>query len=263
MSGIFLVAIIVMAVAAVGFIALPLIRSNRQIALIIAAIAIPTVAIGLYAQLGSPTSESVGHAAARTTQPSMTTRADSSGEKIGSVASLVEGLAARLEEDPGDGKSWLLLARSYHHLNRVAEARTAYAHAVDLGEYDEQLAALETASEPVVDSAAQIFGKVQLSESSKAIVLPTDSVFIFARAVDGPPFPVAVLQKAVSDLPLDFLLNDSQAMNPDAKLSNFEKVIVTARVSRSGIATDALQGLEAKSEPIAVAENRHINLTIE
>ncbi len=263
MSGIFLAAIIVMAVAAVGFVALPLIRSNRQIALIIAAIAIPTVAVGLYAQLGSPTSESVGHAATRTTQPSMAARTDSSDEKPGSVASLVEGLAARLEENPDDGKSWLLLARSYHHLNRVAEARSAYARAVDLGEYDEQLAGLETVSEAAPHSAAQIFGKVQLSESSKAIVLPTDTVFIFARAVDGPPFPVAVLQRAVSDLPLDFLLNDSQAMNPDAKLSNFEKVIVTARVSRSGVATDALQGLEAKSDAIAVAENRHIDLTIE
>lgn len=252
-----------MAIAAVGFIALPLIRSNRQIALIIAAIAIPTVAVGLYAQLGSPTSESVGHPLARTAQPSMTTRTESGGDKIGSVASLVEGLAARLEENPDDGKSWLLLARSYHHLNRQAEAKTAYARAAQLGEYDEQLAGLETASEAVADAGAQIFGKVQLSESSKAIVLPTDTVFIFARAVDGPPFPVAVLQRVVSDLPLDFLLNDSQAMNPDAKLSNFEKVIVTARVSRSGVATDALQGLEAKSEPIAVADNRHINLTIE
>jgi len=263
MSGIFLIAIIVMAVAAVGFVALPLIRSNRQIALIIAAIAIPTVAVGLYAELGSPTSESAGHATSQTAKPSMAARADSSGNKIGSVASLVEGLAARLEENPDDGKSWLLLARSYHHLNRVAEARNAYAHAVDLGEYDEQLAGLETASAPTNDNGAQIFGKVQLSESSKAVVLPTDTVFIFARAVDGPPFPVAVLQKAVSDLPLDFLLNDSQAMNPDAKLSNFEKVIVTARVSRSGVATDALQGLEAKSDAIAVAENRHIDLTIE
>jgi hypothetical protein len=47
------------------------------------------------------------------------------------------------------------------------------------------------------------------------------------------------------------------------KLSNFEQVVVTARVSRSGVATDALQDLEAKSEPIVVAENRHLDLLIE
>jgi len=116
---------------------------------------------------------------------------------------------------------------------------------------------------PEESSAAQIFGNLQLSERSKDIVLPTDTVFIFARAVDGPPMPVAVLQRPVSDLPLDFLLNDSQAMSAAAKLSNFEQVVVTARISRSGIATDALQNLEAKSEPVVVAENRHLNLIIE
>ena len=75
--------------------------------------------------------------------------------------------------------------------------------------------------------------------------------------------PVAVLQRPVSDLPLDFLLNDSQAMSADMKLSNYEQVTVTARISRSGVATEALQGLEAKSEVVVVAENPHLNLIIE
>jgi cytochrome c-type biogenesis protein CcmH len=112
-------------------------------------------------------------------------------------------------------------------------------------------------------STAQILGNVQLSDKSREIVLPTDTVFIFARAVDGPPMPVAVLQRPASDLPLDFLLNDSQAMSDAAKLSNHEQVTVTARISRSGIATDALKNLEAKSEPVIVAENRRLNLIIE
>jgi hypothetical protein len=263
MSGIFLVAIIIMAIAAVGFVAMPLLKNNRKIALSIAAVAIPVLAVGLYSELGSPSSGSADRATTHTANLSMATPDSESPGKLSSVASLVDGLAARLEENPDDGKNWLLLARSYHHLNRKAEARDAYARAAALGEFDEQLDALRNADERADSSAAQIFGNVRLSDSSRAIVLPTDTVFIFARAVDGPPFPVAVLQRAVSDLPLDFLLNDSQAMNPDAKLSNFEKVVVTARISRSGIATDALQGLEAKSDPILVAENRHINLIIE
>ena len=71
------------------------------------------------------------------------------------------------------------------------------------------------------------------------------------------------MQRRASDLPLDFLLNDTQAMTPDFKLSDFEQVTVTARISRSGIATEALQGLEAKSAAVLVAENKHLNLTIE
>jgi len=185
-----------------------------------------------------------------------------SSTSVGSVASMVEGLAARLETNPNDGKSWLLLAKSYHHLKRFPEARDAYARAAALGEYDESLASYFDA--PVAeDTGARIFGNVKLSERSMAIVQPTDTVFVFARAVDGPPMPVAVLQRPVSELPLDFLLNDSQAMSADLKLSNFEQVVVTARVSRSGVATDALQDLEAKSGIIVLADNEHLDLIIE
>jgi hypothetical protein len=52
-------------------------------------------------------------------------------------------------------------------------------------------------------------------------------------------------------------------MSADARLSNYEQVVVTARVSRSGTATEALQGLEAESDVITVAENQHLKLTIE
>jgi hypothetical protein len=47
------------------------------------------------------------------------------------------------------------------------------------------------------------------------------------------------------------------------KLSDFEEVVVTARITRGGDATVALQGLEAKSDTILVAANRHLNLTIQ
>jgi tetratricopeptide (TPR) repeat protein len=260
MSGIFWFAIAVMAVAAVAFVAMPLVKDNRKLVLIAVAIALPALAIGLYAKLGRPAAADLSPATQHMSSSSKEAPGGAPAGKIGSVASMLDGLVNRLKENPDDGKSWLLLARSYDHLGRVSEAKDAYERAAALGEFDEKLAGLATSSTP---TGAQIAGNVQLSESSKAIVLPTDVVFIFARAVDGPPFPVAVLQRAVSDLPLDFLLNDSQAMNPAAKLSDFEQVVVTARISRSGIATDALQGLEAKSDPIVVAENRHVNLIIE
>ena len=49
------------------------------------------------------------------------------------VASLVDGLAARLHENPDDAGGWLLLAKSYEYLGDPAEARDAYARAVALG----------------------------------------------------------------------------------------------------------------------------------
>ena len=60
-------------------------------------------------------------------------------KSVGSVASLVDGLAERLKQNPDDSKSWLLLARSYRHLNRIPEARDAYNNAAAFGEYDAEL----------------------------------------------------------------------------------------------------------------------------
>jgi tetratricopeptide (TPR) repeat protein len=259
MSAVFWAATIVMTLLAFTFVTMPLIENNRRFPLVGIAAALPIFAASLYWFVGSPQAAGVD-IQEHSSKPAVAAQQKKS---VGSVASMIGGLAARLKDNPDDGKSWLLLARSYKHLNRLPEALDAYQHAVALGEYDGDLAALSGSPSSGDLAIAQVFGNVRLSERSKKIVLPTDTVFIFARAVGGPPMPVAVLQRPVSDLPLDFLLNDSQAMSADMKLSSYEQVIVTARISRSGVASDALQGLEAISGVIVVAENRHLKLTIE
>lgn len=262
MPTIFWIATIVMSVLAFSFVAAPLLKNNWRIGTAGIAVALPLFAAATYWFVGSPQAADNMPATATFAQEArhVTPQNNSS---VGSVASMVDGLATRLEKNPADGKSWLLLARSYEHLNRMPEARQAYERAAALGEHDDKLAGLFESTDSATSPSAQIFGNLQLSERSREIVLPTDTVFIFARAVDGPPMPIAVLQRPVSDLPLDFLLNDSQSMSADVKLSNFEQVVVTARISRSGVATEALQGLEAKSDAIIVADNRHLNLRIE
>lgn len=86
----------------------------------------------------------------------------------------------------------------------------------------------------VAASGASISGRVTLSAELKGKVSPEDTVFIFARAAQGPRIPLAILRKKVSDLPLDFKLDDSLAMSPSAKLSGAAEVVVGARVSKSG-----------------------------
>ncbi len=76
--------------------------------------------------------------------------------------------------------------------------------------------------------------KVSIDPSMLKNVSMNDTVFIFAKAVNGPPMPLAVVRKKVKDLPLDVILDDSMAMIPSMKLSSFDKVKVTARVSRTG-----------------------------
>jgi len=263
MTGFFWIATVIMAVVAFGFVAMPLLKANRKATLLTVAIAVPLLAAGLYLQLGSPDANEVSH---QSNQPQRRANNASTGTKssnVGSVASMVEGLASRLRNNPDDGGSWLLLARSYKHLNRIEEAVDAYARAAALGQFDAELAELGGDASEAQASGARIYGNVTLSPDAADIVQPTDTVFIFAKAVNGPAAPIAVLQRAASELPIDFLLNDSQAMVAGQNLSNFDEVVVTARITRGGDATVALQGLEAKSDTLLVAENQHLNLTIE
>jgi cytochrome c-type biogenesis protein CcmH len=72
-------------------------------------------------------------------------------------------------------------------------------------------------------------------------------VFVFVRAVEGPRVPLAVIKRQARDLPLRFQLDDSQAMAPELKLSGFSKVIVSARVSKSGSAAPQAGDLQGAS----------------
>lgn len=97
---------------------------------------------------------------------------------------------------------------------------------------------VEDKTEPVVkeNSVVSINVKVDLSEHLKTKVSLNDTVFIYAKALTGPPMPLAIIRKKVSDLPLTVTLNDAMAMMPTMKISNFKAVKVMARVSKSGTA---------------------------
>lgn len=75
---------------------------------------------------------------------------------------------------------------------------------------------------------------VELAPALQGKVRPSDSVFIFARAITGPAAPLAVKRITVADLPANVELSDSDAMMPQLNLSNFAQVQLVARVSRAG-----------------------------
>jgi cytochrome c-type biogenesis protein CcmH len=100
-------------------------------------------------------------------------------------------------------------------------------------------------------SGPAVHGEVRLSAALKNRAAPDDTVFIFERAADGPRMPLAVIRRQVKDLPTDFQLDDSMAMNPELRLSAFARVVVAARVSRSGSATVQSGDLLGESAPVA------------
>jgi cytochrome c-type biogenesis protein CcmH len=101
-------------------------------------------------------------------------------------------------------------------------------------------------------ATASISGEVTLAPELMRQAKPDEAVFIFARAVDGPPLPLAVIRTTVKELPLRFTLDDSMSMAPTARLSMHRQVVVSARVSRSGQAMPQPGDLIGTVQPVAV-----------
>jgi cytochrome c-type biogenesis protein CcmH len=105
---------------------------------------------------------------------------------------------------------------------------------------------------PQSAASAAVSGRVTLSPVLVQKARPEDTVFIVARAANGPRIPLAVLRRTVADLPMNFTLDDSMAMSPELKLSGFPEVIVSARISKSGNAISQPGDLQGASPPVKV-----------
>ena len=104
-------------------------------------------------------------------------------------------------------------------------------------------------AQPAAGSAS-IQGSVSVSNALAGKVAPDDTVFIFARAAQGPRMPLAIVKRKASELPITFTLDDSTAMSDAMKLSKFDVVVVGARVSRSGNAMPQSGDLTGQSAPV-------------
>ncbi|HEU4351370.1 MAG TPA: c-type cytochrome biogenesis protein CcmI [Burkholderiales bacterium] len=279
---------------------------------------LPLLAAALYLVVGNP--------------GALAPQSDPHAITVQQLDAMVERLATRLRDSPGDVEGWKLLGRSYGALGRFPESAEAYAKAAALDPRDAQLLAdfadvlamargqrLEGEPEKLiaraleldpnnlkalalagtaayarkdyVAAAAQwekmlplvppdsedarairanvqearalagineqrkeasraVKGTVALAAKIKAQAAPDDTVFIFARAVEGPPMPLAVQRVKVRELPVSFSLDDSMAMAPGMNLSAHPRVVVVARVSRTGSPAAQPGDLQGASGPV-------------
>lgn len=134
----------------------------------------------------------------------------------------------------------------------IAEAKT-YRERQLTGEFGETPAA--SAELPVVNTAvaaSRITGRVSLSAELLDKVGADDVLFIFARAANGPPMPLAIVRATAAELPLEFSLDETMAMMPSMSLAKFSQVVVGARISKTGNAMPQSGDLEGITGVISV-----------
>lgn len=108
----------------------------------------------------------------------------------------------------------------------------------------------EAASAAAPQAQATIDGTVTLAAKLTDKVAATDTLFVYARAPDGPPMPLAAVRTSTSTWPVSFKLDDSSSMAPGMRLSRFPKVTLVARVSKSGSATPQPGDIEGRVDGV-------------
>ncbi len=172
-------------------------------------------------------------------------------------------IEAALQLDPADAKALALAGRAAFHRKDFGGAMRFWERLRQVLPGDSALAApLQAAidqaraqeglqKEGATAKGPTVRGRVSLSPAVAALAAPDDTVFVFARAVAGPRTPLAVLRRQVKDLPLDFRLDDSTAMSPATRLSLHPKVVIGARISKTGQAMPSAGDLTGQSAAVA------------
>jgi cytochrome c-type biogenesis protein CcmH len=203
---------------------------------------------------------------------------------------LLVGLKQRLEAQPDDVDGWVLLSKSYYHLNRRVEAEAAFEKARALGykgswqplpridSYSQNSSSSINLRDYKIKSSNDLAGaadsltganasaglrlKVSLNPALQKELSPDAVVYVFVRAVESPGPPLAVVRKTVGELPFEITLNDSHAMIPSKTISGASNVIAGARISVSGNPARQPGDYEQLSDSIPADFSKTLELVI-
>ncbi len=135
-------------------------------------------------------------------------------------------------------------------IQEAQEKQGGMAKSSTLIEQNKQQGAPKSPTATAAAKAKSVSGTVKLAPALAARAAAEDTVFVLARPAQGGRMPLAAVRVKVKDLPLAFSFDDSMAMNPSAKLSDFAEVVVAARVSKSGNVVPQRGDLEGVSKPL-------------
>ncbi len=112
-------------------------------------------------------------------------------------------------------------------------------------------------------ASARIEGSVDLDPALRSRISDGMTLFIYAKAPNASGPPLAVSKVAAGKWPAHFVLDDSQAMLPDRRLSDFQQVTIEARLSRSGQAIAASGDLQGSSSDISTRATQRVSIKID
>jgi cytochrome c-type biogenesis protein CcmH len=140
----------------------------------------------------------------------------------------LSGIAAMQRDDRSAA-----LAHWQHLLTLLPPDSTVYAAVAEQvreigGEVPQSAAA-----EPATTNAAAIRIQVSVAAALRDQVAPGDTVYVFARAAEGPKMPLAIQRFAASELPREVVLDDSTGMTAGQRISRKPHASCSAPVSRS------------------------------
>ncbi len=185
----------------------------------------------------------IAHAQAGEFEPAITTWTQLSGllepgsEVATAVAEQIRQARQRLAGDNADGGS------------EVGPAEAPASIAAPLTQESVEVPQAPSAPATAAD-VGTLTVIVDLDPSLAARVPEGATLFVFARAAEGPRVPLAIARLPATGFPLTVTLDDSNAMVAGMTLSSQPRVVVGARISASGNATPQPGDLEAVSDPV-------------
>lgn len=209
------------------------------------------------------------------------------GRRIaGESRQLIEGV---LKADPDHQRALWLIGISDYQAGDYNAAITAWNHLLpalpadsdiaesvraqiaDAQQLGGTVAVAATPSAPVATEPTQAASsegpkltvRVSLAANLVDRLDPSATLFVYARAESGPPMPLAIKRGTASELPLTVVLDDSMGMMPSMKLSMFPKVVIGARITKSGDASAQSGDLQVMTGAIDVNRKEAIDLVID
>jgi len=172
------------------------------------------------------------------------------------TAMILKGLVLRQTGDSTGAHRWWL--QSLEHLEPDSSLRKEIVEMITLARGETPQTTVGQA-----EPTAQIKARISLDAALSSDAHADETVFIIARAVDGPKVPLAVSRHTRGQLPLDITLDETMAMVPGMSLADFERVYIVARISRAGSPQARSGDLEGRSEEILVKNSANTTVVID